>query len=150
MMTSDKARPVSLPLKPAATAQPAVPPSKPAGKPAAPPAPRPCSHKHNSSNAKELKKLMGHDCGKKDSAAAAAAPPPAPRKSKSLSAVPNKVRRKPYGLGMHRISGRPDNPAFFYIRPDTRLPCLIFGRISGKAGYRISGLCLILFSFSSN
>jgi hypothetical protein len=53
---------------------------------------------------------------------------------------------------MHRISGRPDNPAFFDIRypagyqialpdirPDTRLLCRISGRISGKAGYRISG-----------
>jgi hypothetical protein len=36
---------------------------------------------------------------------------------------------------MHRISGRPDNPAFFDIRPDTKL----VSRISGKAGYRISG-----------
>jgi hypothetical protein len=30
---------------------------------------------------------------------------------------------------------RPDNPAFFGIRPNTRLPC----RISGTAEYRISG-----------
>jgi hypothetical protein len=32
---------------------------------------------------------------------------------------------------MHRISGqpdiRPDNPAFFDIRPDARLPCRISG-----------------------
>jgi hypothetical protein len=40
-------------------------------------------------------------------------------------------------VGMHRITGRPDNPAFLISgnRPDTRLPC----RKSGKAGYRISG-----------
>jgi hypothetical protein len=46
---------------------------------------------------------------------------------------------------MHRISGRldirPDNPAFFLsgILPDTKLVSRISGRISGKAGYRISG-----------
>jgi hypothetical protein len=64
-----------------------------------------------------------------------------------------RVRRKKimYALGMHRISGRPDNPAFFIsgriirpflksgIRPYTRLPCRISGWISGKARYRISG-----------
>jgi hypothetical protein len=44
-------------------------------------------------------------------------------------------------LGMHRISGRIIRPFLISgtrIRPDTRLPC----RISGKAGYRISGYCL--------
>merc|ERR1719220_1264727 len=37
-----------------------------------------CNHKHNNANAKELKKLMGHDCGKPKAGA---------RKSKSSSAV---------------------------------------------------------------
>ena len=37
-----------------------------------------CNHKHNNANAKELKKLMGHDCGKPKTGA---------RKSKSSSAV---------------------------------------------------------------
>ena len=37
-----------------------------------------CKHKHNNANAKELKKLMGHDCGK---------PKAGTRKSKSSSAV---------------------------------------------------------------
>ena len=89
---------MSLPLKqPAAAPQQPPPPtpklappsaasSKPAVTAGPPPlASRPCSHKHNSSNAKELKKLMGHDCGKKEML------PAPPRKSKSLSAVPNKV-----------------------------------------------------------
>jgi len=43
-------------------------------KPKAPPS---CSHNHNNPNAKELKKLMGHDCNKKAQ----------PRKSKSGSAL---------------------------------------------------------------
>jgi hypothetical protein len=43
-----------------------------------------------------------------------------------------------YNIGMHRII-RPF--LLSGIRPDTRLPCRIFGRISGKAGYRISGYC---------
>jgi hypothetical protein len=39
-------------------------------------------------------------------------------------------------VGMHRISGRIIRPFLISgIRPDTRLSC----RISGKAGYRISG-----------
>merc|ERR1719402_2200369 len=37
-----------------------------------------CKHKHNNANAKELKKLMGHDCGKPKAGA---------RKSKSSSAI---------------------------------------------------------------
>ena len=37
-----------------------------------------CNHKHNNANAKELKKLMGHDCGK---------PKVGARKSKSSSAI---------------------------------------------------------------
>jgi hypothetical protein len=82
---------VTLPLKPAAAVPvESPPPAGPCAKPAPPAVPlaaRPCSHKHNSSNAKELKKLMGHDCGKKEPLQQ----PPAPRKSKSLSAVPNKV-----------------------------------------------------------
>jgi len=53
--------------KAAAAAKPA------AGKPATV-----CNHKHNNANAKELKKLMGHDCGK---------PKPGARKSKSSSSV---------------------------------------------------------------
>ena len=41
--------------------------------------PTTCNHKHNNPNAKELKKMMGHDCAKK----------PGTRKSKSSSAIPS-------------------------------------------------------------
>jgi len=40
-----------------------------------------CNHKHNNANAKELKKMMGHDCGKPKANG--------PRKSKSSSAIPS-------------------------------------------------------------
>jgi len=43
--------------------------------------PTSCNHKHNNPNAKELKKMMGHDCGKQKSGG--------PRKSKSSSAIPS-------------------------------------------------------------
>jgi len=46
--------------------------------------PTSCNHKHNNPNAKELKKLMGHDCGK---------PKSGPRKSKSSSAIPSSGSR---------------------------------------------------------
>jgi hypothetical protein len=42
-----------------------------------------------------------------------------------------------FQIGMHRISGRPDNPAFFDIRYPAGYQ--IVCRISGKTGYRISG-----------
>ena len=41
--------------------------------------PTTCNHKHNNPNAKELKKMMAHDCSKK----------PGTRKSKSSSAIPS-------------------------------------------------------------
>jgi len=47
--------------------------------------PTSCNHKHNNPNAKELKKLMGHDCGK---------PKTGPRKSKSSSAIPSSGSRE--------------------------------------------------------
>jgi len=47
--------------------------------------PTSCNHKHNNPNAKELKKLMGHDCGK---------PKTGPRKSKSSSAIPSSTSRE--------------------------------------------------------
>ena len=40
-----------------------------------------CNHKHNNKNAKELKKMMGHDCKKKKDKEEG------PRKSKSTSAI---------------------------------------------------------------
>eukprot|EP00092_Neocalanus_flemingeri_P019810 GFUD01021460.1.p1 GENE.GFUD01021460.1~~GFUD01021460.1.p1 ORF type:complete len:1720 (+),score=598.38 GFUD01021460.1:69-5228(+) len=45
-----------------------------------------CNHKHNNPNAKELKKLMGHDCGKPKTSG--------PRKSKSSSAIPSSSSRE--------------------------------------------------------
>jgi len=48
--------------------------------------PTSCNHKHNNPNAKELKKLMGHDCGKPKSSG--------PRKSKSSSAIPSSGSRE--------------------------------------------------------
>jgi len=45
-----------------------------------------CNHKHNNPNAKELKKLMGHDCGKPKTSG--------PRKSKSSSAIPSSGSRE--------------------------------------------------------
>ena len=53
-------------------------------KPGLPGRPTTCNHKHNNRNAKELKKMMGHDCGK----------PAGPRKSKSSSAVPSSGSRE--------------------------------------------------------
>jgi len=43
--------------------------------------PTTCNHKHNNKNAKELKKMMGHDCKKKKE--------DGPKKSKSSSAIQN-------------------------------------------------------------
>jgi len=48
--------------------------------------PTSCNHKHNNPNAKELKKLMGHDCGKPKAGG--------PRKSKSSSAIPSSGSRE--------------------------------------------------------
>jgi hypothetical protein len=44
-------------------------------------------------------------------------------------------------LGMHRISGRPDNPAFFDIRYPAGYQ-IALPDIRPDTGYRISGLCL--------
>ena len=64
---------------------------------APPPLAKTCNHKHNNSNAKELKKLMGHDCGKKSSGSGSGGNTGTQaqnqtKKSKSTSAISSKVR----------------------------------------------------------
>lgn len=89
-------RPKTLPVEAPAATQQAVPSSTPhthppevekkSSKNVSEKRPTSCNHKHNNPNAKELKKLMGHDCGKPKTSG--------PRKSKSSSAIPSSGSRE--------------------------------------------------------